>query len=81
MDASSTPLPLELSPDERQVLTEWTRRHTTSQALAVRSRIVLEYARGRSNTEVAERLGISRETVRKRRSRFVRDRSQRVEVE
>jgi transposase len=67
-------LPLELSDEEHQVLTGWTRRRTTAQALALRSRIVLECAKGRSNTEVAEGLAVSRETVRKWRSRFARDR-------
>jgi transposase len=68
------PVPLELSDEERQVLTGWTRRRRTAQALALRSRIVLECAQGRSNTEVAVSLAVSRETVRKWRSRFVRDR-------
>jgi transposase len=71
---SPKPVPLELSEEERQVLAGWTRRRTTAQALAVRSRIVLECAKGRSNTEVAASLAVSRETVRKWRSRFVRDR-------
>jgi transposase len=71
---SPKPVPLELSDEERQVLAGWTRRRTTAQALALRSRIVLECAKGRSNSEVAASLAVSRETVRKWRSRFVRDR-------
>src|SRR5436305_9140884 len=71
---SPKPVPLELSDEERQVLVGWTRRRTTAQALALRSRIVLECAKGRSNSEVAASLAVSRETVRKWRSRFVRDR-------
>ena len=67
-------MPLELSDEERQVLAGWIRRRTTAQALALRSRIVLECAQGRSNSEVAASLAVSRETVRKWRSRFVRDR-------
>ena len=39
--------------------------------LALRSKLVLECAAGRSNTAAAAGLGISRETVRKWRSRFV----------
>jgi transposase len=66
-------LPLELSDEERQVLTGWSRR-TTVQSLALRSRIVLECGAGRPNSAVAESLGVSRETVRKWRSRFARDR-------
>jgi transposase len=62
--------PLELSDEERRVLTGWSRRRTTAQALALRSRIVLSCAEGGSNTQIAEDLGISRETVRKWRTRF-----------
>jgi transposase len=68
---SPKPVVLELSDEERQVLTGWARRRTTAQALALRSKIVLECAAGRSNTEVAAGLGVSRETVRKWRGRFV----------
>src|ERR1039457_708169 len=71
---SPTPVPLELSDEERQVLTGWSRRRNTAQALALRTRIVLECAAGRPNTEIAESLGVSRETVRKWRSRFAVDR-------
>jgi hypothetical protein len=42
VNAESEALPLELSGEERQVLEGWTRRRTTAQALALRSRIVLE---------------------------------------
>ena len=66
---SPKPVPLELTDEERPVLTGWSRRRTTAQALALRSRIVLACAAGRANTEVAESLGVSRETVRKWRSR------------
>jgi len=68
---SPKPVVLELSGEERQVLTGWARRRTTAQALALRSKIVLECAAGRSNTEVAAGLGVSRETVRKWRARFL----------
>jgi transposase len=68
------PVPLDLSEEERHVLTGWTRRRTTAQALALRARIVLECAQGRSNSEIAASLAVSRETVRKWRARFVRDR-------
>ncbi|WP_336924269.1 helix-turn-helix domain-containing protein, partial [Streptomyces sp. JWR5-1] len=68
------PLLLELSDHERRVLRGWLRKRTASQALALRSRIVLACAEGRPNAQVADDLGISRETVRKWRSRFVADR-------
>jgi transposase len=62
---------LALTKDERATLQRWARRATSSQALALRCRIVLACASGASNQAVAERLGISRPTVTKWRSRFV----------
>jgi transposase len=62
---------LVLTDEERDTLERWARRHTTAQALALRCRIVLACAAGASNTEVAERLEISRMTVGKWRARFV----------
>jgi transposase len=62
--------PLELSGEERRVLTGWSRRRTTAQALALRSGIVLACAEGGSNTQIGQQLGVSRETVRKWRTRF-----------
>ena len=63
--------PLVLNAGERQVLEGWARRRKTSQALALRSRIVLASADGRSVTAVAADLGVSRDTVRKWRGRFM----------
>jgi transposase len=51
-------------------LESWSRRHTSAQALALRSRIVLTAAEGLTNTEVAQRLGIKRATAAKWRTRF-----------
>lgn len=68
------PLPLELSDRERRVLRGWLRKQTASQALVLRSRIVLACAEGLPNARVADDLGVSRETVRKWRSRFTADR-------
>ncbi|MDP9144822.1 MAG: IS630 family transposase [Actinomycetota bacterium] len=65
---------LVLSDDERSQLQAWARRPTSAQALALRSRIVLAAAEGGGNTEVAQRLGVSRMTVGKWRARFVADR-------
>src|ERR1700735_2423761 len=66
--------PLVLSTQERQVLEGWARRRKTSQALALRSRIVLASADGKSVTAVAAELGVSRDTVRKWRGRFMASR-------
>jgi transposase len=62
---------LTLSDVERDTLVRWSRRAKSSQALALRCRIVLACADGLSNAEVAGQLGISRPTVGKWRSRFV----------
>ena len=66
--------PLELTDDERRTLSAWSRRRTTAQALALRSRIVLRCAAGATIGEVAAELDVSRGTVSKWRSRFLRDR-------
>ena len=45
--------PLVLAGEERQVLQGWARRAKTSQALALRSKVVLACAEGTANKEVA----------------------------
>ena len=62
---------LVLTEDERATLQRRARRAKSSQALALRCRIVLACAEGVSNAEVVKRLGVSRPTVTKWRSRFV----------
>ena len=61
---------LELTDTEREQLVRWERRRKSSQALALRSRIVLKCAQGHSNTEVARECGVSAPTVGKWRARF-----------
>jgi transposase len=63
--------PLVLSEAERRVLENWAKRRKTAQGLALRARIVLACAEGRSNTAVAARLRVSRGTVTKWRARFL----------
>ena len=63
-----------LTNEERDRLLEWTRRHKTSQALAMRSRIVLACQQDRPDGEVAQELRITRATVGKWRRRFQRAR-------
>ena len=65
---------IKLSEEERAQLESWARRHTSAQALAQRSRIVLAAAAGLNNTEIARRLGVHRSSVSKWRSRFAADR-------
>jgi transposase len=66
--------PLVLSDEERETLVRWSRRAKSSQALAVRCRIVLGCAEDeglRSNQDVAAQLGIWPQTVTKWRKRFL----------
>jgi transposase len=63
--------PLVLTEEEREQLVRWSRRRKSSQALALRSRIVLACADGADNTTVAEQLGCAAATVGKWRARFV----------
>ena len=66
--------PLSVTAEERERLQEWARRPKTAQALALRSRIVLECAAGQPNVVVAGKLGITHQTVGKWRQRFVEQR-------
>jgi transposase len=66
--------PIDLTAEERAQLVSWTRRRTSAQALAMRSRIVLLAAQGRNNTEIAAELKIHRNVAGKWRSRFVEHR-------
>lgn len=60
-----------LSEAEREQLQRWARRSSSTQALALRSKIVLACAEGSSNIEVAARLRVREQTVAKWRGRFV----------
>jgi transposase len=65
---------IELTDEERETLVRWSRRHSSSQALALRSRIVLACADGRPNTKIADELGCDRVTVGTWRHRFAAER-------
>ena len=58
--------PLILDDVERETLERWVRRPKTAQALALRARMILGCAEGRSNTTVGTDLGVSDETWRSR---------------
>jgi transposase len=70
MPRGPRPDPIILTDDERCKLTDWSRRPTTAQRLALRANIVLAAARGRSNTAIAADLRVTLPTVRKWRTRF-----------
>jgi len=75
MPRTGRPKPvLMLTDEEREQLVRWSRRAKSSQALALRSRIVLACAEGLSNKDVAQRTGCSSNTVGKWRARFLTDR-------
>jgi transposase len=60
-----------LDGEERDTLARWARRPSSPQSLALRSKIVLACAEGKSNQTVAAELGCSAATVGKWRSRFL----------
>jgi transposase-like protein len=71
-DADGVPIaPLSLGVEERETLEGWARRPKSAQALAQRARIVLECASGSPNTAVADKLGVTYQTVGKWRQRFL----------
>jgi transposase len=65
---------LQLTADERKTLVGWSRRAKSSQALALRCKIVLACADGSPNKQVAADLGVHPDTVGKWRGRFIRRR-------
>jgi transposase len=67
-------VPIVLTMEENDRLVEWTRRHKTSQALAMRARVVLGCQQDRSNREIGQQLRVTPQTVGKWRGRFVAQR-------
>lgn len=57
--------------EQRAQLESWSRRPKTTQALALRSRIILLAAEGQSSTSIAQQLATSGHTVGKWRQRFL----------
>ena len=65
---------LKLTDKERVELEKFVARPSTAQAIAQRARIVLECESGKPNTQVAEEMSLTRETVGKWRRRFLEKR-------
>ncbi|WP_150249926.1 IS630 family transposase [Nocardiopsis deserti] len=63
--------PVELSEDEHAELLRWLRRRKTTQDMALRARIVLACAQGKSNAQVQHEVGVSAPTIAKWRKRFL----------
>ena len=62
---------LSLSDEQRRTLEGWRRRRTSANGLAQRARMVLLCAQGMSNNAVADRVGVTPQTVGKWRRRFL----------
>jgi putative transposase len=65
------PDPLNLTEVEHNELERLVRRHTTAQQVARRGRIILEADAGKNNSQIARELGLSVETVRAWRKRWL----------
>jgi transposase len=64
---------LQVSDSDRAVLESWAQRPKSANALATRARIVLLSEGGESNTDIGQRLGLSKPTVGKWRARYIAD--------
>ena len=65
------PDPLSLTEVERHEVERLVRRHSTAQQMALRARIILEADAGKNNSQIARELGVSVETVRAWRKRWL----------
>jgi transposase len=71
MGRGRKPMVVKLQDLDRETLQAWSRRPKTSQALALRARIVLRAADGLNSTAIAQELGVHLDTALKWRKRFV----------
>jgi transposase len=70
MPRGPKPTAIILTDDERAKLTDWARRPTSAQRLALRAKVVLAAALGHANAAIAADLRVTVPTVRKWRDRF-----------
>ena len=70
MSRGPRPTAITLSDDERRKLTDWAKRPTSAQRLALRANIVLAATDGRSNAAIAAEFRVTVPTARKWRDRF-----------
>jgi transposase len=70
MPRGPRPTPITLTDDERAKLTDWAKRPTSAQRLALRANIVLAATDGRSNAAIAAAFRVTVPTARKWRDRF-----------
>jgi putative transposase len=71
MQKGPKPAELTVSEQERKDLQELVRRHRTPQQLAKRGRMILAAAQGKRNAEIAREVGVSVDTVRSWRMRWI----------
>jgi putative transposase len=71
MQKGPKPAELTLSEEEQKRLEALVHRHTTPQQLAKRGRMILGAAEGKRNAEIARELGVSVDTVRSWRGRWI----------
>jgi len=68
---SPKPVPLKLSEAERTELERLVKRHTVSQQIALRGRIIQAAAAGKNNSQIAKELQVGRQMVRVWRERWL----------
>jgi len=71
MTRGPKPITLELGEKEKGELEKLVRRHTVSQQIALRGRIILAAGKGESNSGIARELAVSLDMVRLWRKRWV----------
>ncbi len=74
------PKPIELENIEEQELAKILARHSTSQQIAKRAKIILMASQGKNHRQIARELGISREMARLWRERWLKLKQEEVPV-